>query len=175
MSTVTRVNFEPVRDVLPVQRAVFPLADPDLADPYNAVCLVDGEWMALNSSYQIARAATIANLNEEAIVVSWPLWGERGRTDVMSMGERRNVVLWLGMWEFDTRIYNSTVHVANGLAITAIGQQVKVQIIAIGSRYYCGLVGKGGGADAAAITVGFVTRLPADNGGKLRVRGGMLF
>lgn len=174
MSTVMRVNFEPVRDVLPVQRAVFPLASPDLADPFNAVALVDGEWMVVNGSYQIERASTIGSVGNEATKGSWPLWNERGRTDVMATGERRSVLLWLGMWEFDTRIYDATAVVGSGAAITTVGQPVKVATITIGSRNYTGLVGKGA-SDPTAITVGYVTRLHGVNGGKLRVRGGMLY
>ena len=134
MSTVARVNFEPVRDVLPVQRADFPLADPTLADPLNAVALVDGEWVSLNTSYQIVRASTIGTPGNEATSKSWPLWAERGRYDVQAMGGRKMPVLWLGMWEFDTRIFDATTVVGGGAAISTIGQPVKVATITIGSR-----------------------------------------
>lgn len=174
MSTVLRVNFEPVRDVMPVQKAAFPLADPTLVNPLNAVALVDGEWMVVDSTYKIVRASTVANLSEEATLPSWPLWNERGRYDVQAMAEKRTVLLWIGGWEFDTRIYDAVTAVGAGAAITFVGQPVKVATIAIGSRYYTGLVGKGA-VDATAITVGYVTRLPAANGGKLRIRGGMLY
>lgn len=174
MSTVMRVNFEPVRDVLPVQRTDFPLADGTLADPLNAVALVDGEWMVLNSDYKILRASTIGSVGNEATKRSFPLWAERGRYDVQAMGERKMPVLWLGAWEFDTRIYDATAVVVSGAAITAVDQAVKVATITIGTRNYTGLVGHGGSGDAA-IVVGYVTRLPANNGGKLRLRGGMLY
>jgi hypothetical protein len=174
MSTVLRVNFEPVRDILPVQKAVFPLADGDLANPLNAVALVDGEWMTLNSTYKLERASDVANTGAEATKHSWPVWNERGRTDVQSLGERRTVLLWLGGWEFDTRIYDATVTVGTGSPITTVDQPVKVATVAIGLRKYTGLVGSDA-TDAGAIVVGYVTKLPADNGGKLRIRGGMLF
>jgi hypothetical protein len=174
MSTVLRVNFEPVRDVLPIQKAVFPLADGNLANPLNAVALVDGEWLIVNSSYKIERATDVATLGAEATKHSWPVWNEKGRTDVQAVAERRTVLLWLGMWEFDTRIYDATAVVVAGAAITAVDQPVKVATIAIGGRNYTGLVGHGGSGDTA-IVVGYVTRLPTDNGGKLRIRGGMLY
>lgn len=174
MSTVTRVNFEPVRDVLPVQRAVFPLADPDLADPFNAVALVDGEWMVVDSNYKLARATDVASADDLATQGSWPHWNERGRSDMLSTGERRTVVLWIGGWEFDTRIFDATKATGTGAAITAVHQPLKVQTISIGGRAYSGIVGHGGSGDAAPI-VGYVTRLPASNGGKLRMRGGMLY
>ena len=174
MSTVMRVNFEPVRDVLPVQRTDFPLADSTLADPMNAVALVDGEWMAVNNSYQIERASVIGTPANEATKRSYPMWAERGRYDVQAIGNRKMPILWLGAWEFDTRIFDATAVVGSGAAITAADQPLKVATITIGTRNYTGLVGHGGSGDTA-IVVGYVTRLPAVNGGKLRLRGGMLY
>lgn len=173
MSTVTRVNFEPVRDALPVHRANFPLADQTIANPLNAVALVDGEWLSLNSSYQLVRAADITANGTLATSLSYPHWNERGRSDVLATGERRTVVLWGGFWEFDTRIFNATDVIDGGLAITTIDQPVKVATIAIGTREYCGLVGAQ--ASDGDRWVGYVTRLPANNGGRLRIRGGMLY
>jgi len=172
--TVMKTNFEPVSNMLQVQTRDFVLADGTLADPSNAVCLVDGEWMGFDSTGKIVRASAIGTLNNVATGFAWPLWAERGRTDIQAMGSRKAPLLWLGQWEFDTRIFDATATAGSGLAITAIGQCVKVATIAIGSRNYTGLVGKGT-ADTTAIVVGYVVRLPANNGGKLRVRGGMLY
>lgn len=174
MSTVTRVNFEPVRDVLPIQRADFPLADPNLADPLNAVALVDGEWMKLDASYKIVRASTIGSVGNEATARSYPLWAERGRYDVQALGERKMPVLWLGNWEYNTRIFDASAVVGSGAAISAVDQPLKVATITLGGRNYTGLVGHGGSSDTS-IVVGYVTRLPTANGGKLRLRGGGLY
>jgi hypothetical protein len=51
---------------------------------------------------------------------------------------------------------------------------LKVATITIGSRNYTGLVGHGGSGDASKV-VGYVTKLPAANGNKLRLRGGILY
>lgn len=174
MSTVMRVNFVPVQDILPVQRKDFQLADSSLADPMNAVALVDGEWMAVNNDYKIERASTIGSVGNEAAKRSYPLFAERGRYDVQALGERAMPVLWLSAWEFNTRIFDAAVAVGSGAAITAVDQPLKVATITIGTRNYTGLVGHGGSGDSA-IVVGYVTRLPANNGGKLRLRGGMLY
>jgi len=171
MSTVQRVNFEPVRDVLPVQRADFPLADGDLADPLNAVALVDGEWMSLNASYQIVRATVVGTPGNEATARSYPLWAERGRYDVQVIANRKMPILWLGAWEFNTRIFDAAATVGTGSPITAVDQPLKIATITIGSRNYTGIVGSDT-SDAGAIVVGYVTRLPANNGGRLRLRGG---
>lgn len=175
MSTVMRVNFEPHRDVLPVQRADFPLVDPTLANPLNAVALVDGEWMTLNTTgTKIQRATDIATPDDEATALSWPLWAERGRTDVQAIGGRKMPLLWMGAWEFNTRIFDASAAVGTGSTITAIGQPLKVATITLGGRNYTGLVGSDS-SDSGAIVVGYVTKLPADNNGKLRLRGGMLY
>jgi len=175
MSTVQKINFEPVSDILPVQRRDFALADKTLADPLNAVALVDGEWMTLNSSYQILRAADVtvlgtAGANGRATVKSFPLFAERGRYDVRAMADVKMPILFQGHFEVDTRIFDATAVVASGAAITTVMQPLKVATIAIGGRNYCGLVGTAL-TDTAPI-VGYVTRLPANNGGKLRFMTG---
>lgn len=169
MSTVGKINFEPVSDILAVQRKDFPLADTSLATPTNAVALVDGEWMTLNSSYQLVRAATVANDDELATLMSFPLFAENGRYDVQALG--KTDVLWLGEYEADTTIFDASVALGSGAAITTVLQPLKVATVTIGSRNYVGLVGHGGAADSSPI-VGYVTRLPANNGGKLRFRRG---
>ncbi len=176
MSTIQKVNFEPVSDMLPTQRRDFPLADKTLSDPLNAVALVDGEWLTLNTSYQIVRAAAIGTLGTagaggRASVRSFPLWAERGRYDVRAMSENKMPVLWRGDWEFDTRVFDSVAVVDTGAAITTVMQPLKVATIQIGTRNYCGLVGHGGSGDTAPV-VGYVTKLPANNGGRLRLISG---
>lgn len=171
MSTVTKINFEPVSDILPVQRRDFALADKTLADPLNAVALVDGEWMTLDTSYKLVRASTIATTDNQATVRSFPLWAERGRYDVRAMADVKMPILWLGEYEFDTRIFDASATSHSGAAITAVLQPLKVATIVIGARKYTGLVGSAGAADTDPI-VGYVTKLPANNGGKLRFRSG---
>ena len=176
MSTIQKVNFEPVSDVLPVQRRDFPLADKTLSDPLNAVALVDGEWMTLNTSYQIVRGAAIATLATagapgRAAVRCFPLFAERGRYDVRAMSEGKMPVLFRGDYEFDTRVFDATAAAGSGAAITTVLQPLKVGTVLIGARNYCGLLGHGGAADTDPV-VGYVTKLPANNGGKLRFISG---
>lgn len=170
-ATVQRVNFEPVTDIMVVHRRDFPLEDKTLADPLNAVALVDGEWMTLNTNYKIVRASTIGALGNEATLRSFPLFAERGRYDVRAVADVRMPVLFRGEYEFDTRVYNNDVVVGNGAKITTVLQPLKVATVAIGTRNYSGLVGHGGAADNSPV-VGYVTRLPANNGGKLRFISG---
>jgi hypothetical protein len=181
MSTVTRVNFTPVRDALPVHRANFPLADPTIADPLNAVALVDGEWLSLDANYELVRAADVGTEGAAAVALSYPHWNERGRSDMLATGERRTVVLWGGFWEYDTRIFDVAANIngSGNTAIAAVGDPLTVATVVIGTRNYVGLVGHDGGPQVGGTDVtqivGYVTRLPANNGGQLRMRGGMLF
>lgn len=171
MSTVQKVNFEPVSDILSVWRKDLPLADKTLADPLNAVALVDGEWMTLNSAYQWVRAADVTSVGNAATVRSFLCFNERGRTDRSGMADKKTTMLMRGEYEGDTRIFDATAAVGSGAAITTVLQGLKVATITIGARNYVGLVGHGGSGDTAPV-VGYVTRLPAVNGGKLRFING---
>ena len=171
MSTIQKVNFEPVSDILPVWRKDLPLADKTLADPTNSVALVDGEGLTLNSSYQWVRASDVGTPAAAATVRSFLCFNERGRSDRMGMADRKTTSLFSGEYEGDTRVFDAAAAVGSGAAITTVMQPLKVATITIGSRNYTGLVGHGGSADTAPV-VGYVTRLPANNGGKLRFKSG---
>lgn len=171
MSTIRKVNFEPVSDVLPIQRKDLSLADPSLALPDNAQALIDGEWVTIDSSYKWARAAAIGTPGTAATVRSFPVFFERGRSDRLGMAERKTTCLFRGEWEFDTRVYDASATVGSGAPISSVLQPLKVATITIGSRNFVGLVGHGGAADTSPV-VGYVTRLPASNGGKLRLISG---
>ena len=176
MATIQKVNFEPVTDILPVQRRDFALADKTLSDPLNAVALVDGEWCTIDSNYKLVRGAAIGTLatagaGGRASVRCFPLFAERGRYDVRAMAEVKMPLLWRGDYEFDTRVFDATAAAGSGAAITTVMQWLKVGTILIGTRNYVGLVGHGGSADTDPV-VGLVTRLPASNGGKLRFISG---
>lgn len=173
MSTVMKTdNFAPKSSIIDVWVKSFPLSDPTLADPTNSVALVDGEWMKLDSTgAKIVRATTIGSVGNEATARSYPYWAEKGRMDVQASGERKGPLIWMHGWEADTRIFDAAVTVGTGSPITAIDQPVKVATITIGSRNYSGIVGSDS-SDPGAFIVGYVTKLPANNGGKLRIRGG---
>lgn len=171
MSTLSKINFEPVSDILRVWRRDLPLADPTLADPTSSTCLVDGEWVTLNSAYKWVRAAAIGSVGEVATLPSFPVFFEKGRSDRMGTSGKMTTALMLGDYEFDTRIFDASVALSGGAAITTIMQPLKVATITFSSRNFVGLVGHAGSADTEPV-VGYVTRLPASNGGKLRFISG---
>jgi|GEM_PF-1544261 len=163
-------NFRPVRDILPLERLSAPVADPTLTDPSNAAALIDGEWMTLDANYKLVRACDVATAGNEASLPSFPLWTESGRFDVQATAERLVTVIWMGAWEFETLIFDAAADIGLGDPITTRLQLVKVASITISGKIYSGLVGAT--SSDTNPTVGRVTRLPADNGGWLRIRGG---
>lgn len=169
MSTIERINFEPVSDMLKVDRRDFPLADPTLADPRGANPLVDGEWMIINDSYKAAVAADRGSAGNVATLHSYLLFAETGRYDVQANAGKKVPLLWMGDYEGDTRIFDAAVALSGGAAITFSGQGLKVASITLSGLVKIGLVGHGGSADTEPV-VARVSRLPASNGGKLRFR-----
>lgn len=172
MSTVQKVNFEPVSDINPIHRRDVPLADPTLANPGNAVCLVDGEWMTLDNNGKLVRGSNVAVAADPATKLCFPLFAERGRYDVQAMAERKMPILFLGQYEFETRIYDAAANSGGGTnpAIASVLQPLRVATIALGGRNYTGLIG--GALNDNVPIIGYVTRLPASNGGKLRFISG---
>lgn len=175
MSTVQKVNFEPKTSLLSTLVRDYPLADTNLANPLNSVALVDGEWLTIVGK-KAQRAAAIGTLGTagaggRATVRSFPLWMQRGQTDVQAMSQRKVPLIRSGDWEADVRIFDAAVTVGAGAPITFEQQPLKVATIQIGSRNYCGLVGHGGTNDPAPIEA-YVLFLPANNGGKLRIISG---
>jgi len=178
MSTIQKINFEVKSDVIPVVRRAFTLADKTLIDPNNALVLLDGEWMAVNDSGKLVRAADIATVGAKALngsnpTRSYPLWGERGRTDVQAIGKA--AVLFGGWFEAETRLYDASAKATGGAevqypAITYVGQPLQVACITIGTRNVVGLVGAAAPAHTGEIptVVGYVSALPSANGNKLK-------
>lgn len=168
-STITKVNFELESDMMAIQRRDVSLADPTLANPLNALALVDGEWMTLDSSYKLVRAADLTQAagTVAASFIPYVLWAERGRNDIQANVGFKAPIIKLGFYEASTRVYDAAL----GGGITAYGQALKVAVVEIGGRKYSGLMGHAGKTDSDPV-VGYVEKLPDDNGGKLRFRSG---
>ena len=141
MSTIQKVNFEPVSDILATQRRDFALADRTLADPLASNALVDGEWFIIDSSYKAARAVAINAAGNVATQSSYIVFGERGRSDVLAMAQRKIPLIWFGEFEADTRIFDATAAYGGGAAITSVGQPLKVASIDIGGKIVMGAHG----------------------------------
>jgi len=141
------IHLELVSDLQAIIRRDFPLNDKTLANPLSANPLIDGEFMNLNSSYQLVRGVDGS--------LGWAAFAERGRFDVQALG--KVTVLYLMSYEADTKVYASA-------GLTLGGKlQIKAGLTIDG---VAGRVGVGNYASGEIL--GYVTRLPADNGNKLR-------
>lgn len=133
-------NLDLVSELQAIIRRDFPLADPTLVQPFNANPLVDGEWLELNTSYQMARG-TGENANP-----AFPVHTERGRYDTQAIGKTN--LFYLGMYEADSTVVDITA--------AAVGSPLTVQDVSFQALTRRGLKLKAG---AAKMVVGFVTRL----------------
>lgn len=135
-------NFNLISEVLPVQRRDFAMANADLLNPNNANPLLDGEWLGLNGSYQVARGSGAQ------ASPTWPVFAERGRYDTQAIG--KVPVLFGGFYEAETAICDTS-----GLAV---GDFLEVGDVTINSLTKQGLLEAAGGGQHWI--VGVVTRLP---------------
>ena len=179
MSTIERVNFEFVSDMLSAQNKSLPVPAglrEALLNPLSAIALLDGEWVTRNAQGEFIRATDITTSGaalEPAVDMYdlFPVLGQVGRTDRQSLGQVS--VAYLGEWAGDTRIFDATAVVGAGAAITKVGQGLKVATITLGAgaaaRKATGLVGHGGASDPALV-VAIVDRLPSATVSRMRIR-----
>ncbi len=141
-------NFVLISELMSIQRRDFDLAVPDLLNPLNANPLLDGEWLTLNTSYQLARGSG------EASRPTWPVFAERGRYDTQAIG--KTTVLFGGFYEAETRIANLSGLVAGDLLVVG-----DVTVDALTKKGLLEAAGAG-----QHWVVGVVTKAPT--GGKVR-------
>lgn len=142
-----QVNFTLVTDLQPLLRRDFPLNDKELANPNGTNPLLDGEFMNLNSSYKLIRGADGT--------MGFAVFAEKGRFDVQALG--KTTVLFGQTYEADTRIFTSA-------GITLLGKlQISASVTGPDGKTKSGLANYSSGE-----VIGYVTRHPNDNGGKLR-------
>ena len=140
MSTAPYLTL--ISEVLPIQRRDFYMADPLLLNPNNAQPLLDGEWLQLDSSYNLARGSG------EQAVPAFQVFAERGRYDTQAIG--KTSVLFMGAYEAETSVYLST-----GLGV---GDALVVQDVTVGGLTKRGVAKLGVGAGLHLI-FGYVTRV----------------
>lgn len=141
------VNLELVTDVQDIIRRDFTVADKQYVNPTNPNCYIDGEFLSLTLDYQLTRAADG--------VLGFAAFAERGRFDVQAIGKL--TVLFAKPYEADTRVF-MTSSLALGGALT-----ISDSVVMADGITRSGLVSTGGG-----IVIGYVTRMPGNNGGRLR-------
>lgn len=136
-------NLELFSEVMPIQRRDFALAATDLLNPLNANPLLDGEFLELNASYQLARGSGIQT------APAWVVFAERGRYDTQAIG--KTVVLFNGGYEAESRIAN--------LAGLSVGSPLMVSDVTVDALTKKGLLLATSGNRRI---FGHVTRLPGN-------------
>ncbi len=125
------------------------VADKDLLNPNvsGKVPLMDGEFLAENSEYKLIRAVT--QTAPAYALIEW-----RGAYETQAAG--KVAVLRGGTYEADTIVYDSTSLVLHSALMHGT--------VTVGGLARCGLLLRTG----SNIILGYVTKLPAINGGRLR-------
>lgn len=151
----TAPNFTLISEFQSLQRRDFDLGVPDLLNPLNSNPLLDGEWLGLNSSYQLVRGTGIQFPGTGGTGSAvWPVFMERGRYDTQAIG--KTTVIFGGFYEAETAIVNTTG--------VAVGDLLEVTDVTIGGLVKQGLAEAAGAGEHWI--VGIVTRLPG--AGKVR-------
>ncbi len=145
------VNFELITELQTLVRRDFVVASTVNVKATDTNPLIAGEFLILNTSYQLARPAADNG-------IAWAVHMEKGRYDVQAL--RKTDVLFSGGYEADTTVFTTA-------GITTIGQALGSDVAVAAPT---GETGTKSGLKlfAAGVTLGYVTRLPANNGGRLR-------
>lgn len=147
------VNFKLVSEFQTIGRRSFEIDPVGILDPNNAQPLVDGEWLQLTATtYKMTRGSV------EATVPSYCFFAEKGRYETQALG--KGPMLYLGVYECDTKIMDVTG--------AAVGDAVSVQDVTLSAIVRRALK-KATATDGTKYIVGRITRLPANNGGFMRV------
>jgi len=119
-------NVRLLSPLMDVDRRNFTYGTAAELNPNDTNPLIDGEWLELNSSYQLDRGS-----GTPATVPSFMVLTERGRYDTQALGQV--TVAYMGMFEAKTRVFTSAsialgagLHVTNSTvdALTRRGLQV---------------------------------------------------
>lgn len=143
-------QFEVVApDLSMLFRKPLEVADTRLLDPTNTavVPLIDGEFVQVNSAYKWARASSLTQLSYAAI---------EDRGDYGTQASRKLSVLFIGGYEADTIAFDA--------ALTTLGAPLMHGDLTIGGDTRRGLVAH----TSTNLVIGYVTRVAANNGGRLR-------
>lgn len=144
-------DFRLVSEFTNIHRRPFELVDNTILKATATNPLLMGEWLQHSGNYLMARGAEAAG----STVPSFPVFSETGRYETQALG--KVPILYMNAFEADTLVF-----AAAGLAL---GSPVAVGDVTIATLTRRGLLLNPGGS---VLTVGFVTRLPANNNGFLR-------
>lgn len=135
-----------------LMRPAMDVADKDLLNPNVAspkVPLMDGEFLTENSEYKLVRATDYSPVIPAYAYLEW-----RGDMGVQASG--KGAILKGGTYEADTIVFDGTSLLHHS--------KLMVGAVTVGGLVRSGLVLQTG----SNFVVGYVTKLAASNGGRLR-------
>lgn len=124
------------------------MADTTLLDPTEADCLIQGEWVVLNSAGKAERPAA-------SVRGAMQVFTPKGDFGAQAIG--KVAVLQLHDYEAETVVFDDAF-------AGSVGDALTVTAITVDGVARAGLNAAGSGD----FVYGHVTKLPASNGGKLR-------
>ena len=140
------VLITPVNDTF---RRDVDVADATLLDPNDPACLIQGEWVVPNGSYKYERPAA-------SVRGCFQVFSPKG--DLASQALGKIAVIQLHDYEAETIVFDDAFG-------GAVGDPLTVDIVPVDGTNRAGLRVA---AAPGEFIYGVVTKLPADNGGKLR-------
>lgn len=111
-------NFELVTELQVCLRRDFPLAAPNILNPFDAAPLVEGEWLEFDTNYLLARGSGAG-----VSCAVFPVHTERGRYDTQAI--QKASVIFAGQYEAETSIFNTS-------GSYTVGAELMVDTISIG-------------------------------------------
>lgn len=144
-------NFVLISELQTLSRRDFPLTDTSILQPSGSNPLIDGEYLELDTSYQLIRAGagTTFGGTHEAIQPSYPVSTERGRYDTQAIGKVN--VLYGGMFEAETVVCD--------VSSLNLGDALTVQDVTVSALTRRGLKKIASTSGHSTMVVGFVSKL----------------
>lgn len=162
-------NFVPVDNQLRMNTSGAPPADPQLANPLNALAFWDGEWVTLDAAGKVVRACNVASAgNASTARLAYPLLDDIGATDVQAHPEKFKS-FFVGPYgvRWKTRVWSTAVVDSGTAIVNTFGLPLKIASISLstprGTRIVSGLVGHGGEGTDSDNIVARVIELRGDD------------
>jgi hypothetical protein len=146
-------NFRLITELQMLTRRDWTLATSSELQPLGGNPLLDGEWVGLNSNYQVDRdSAGVGATLESNNPLEWVVFTERGRYDTQAIGKVNT--LMFGSYEAESFITN--------LSGISVGTPLTVQNVTYGGLTRRGLAAKVAGTGSGIVVVGYCSRLPGN-------------
>jgi len=149
---MAQVNFKLLTPFQAQERQTFELADRTLLNPNNAAPLEQGEFLQFDANFKLVRG--------DGTVPAFAMIDEKGRSDTQAIGQV--TVLLLGHYMADTYVYDEDT------SAPALGDALMVDTVLNTPKSLTTTLSGLNTQASTDLTVGYVLRTAAANGGYLR-------